>query len=106
MTKHRGFAGLPHGKLSSQRKDGQLRTNALEADARFAVFAEEYVALHGNACRAAIAAGYPQAYAKHNAWELAARLKLRTQPVLRRDGLDEVFVARKLKRLCNAKMPK
>ena len=89
-----------------QRKDGQKRENAIEADERFAEFSRYYVELNGNGYRAALSAGYPEAYAKSHAHLLVARLKLKAQPVLRRYGLDEVFVARKLKKLAGAKEPK
>lgn len=89
-----------------KRKDGQPRENAIEADERFADFSRYYVELHGNGLRAALAAGYPEDYARSHAHLLVARLKLKTQPVLRRYGLDEVFVARKLKKLASAKEPK
>lgn len=89
-----------------QRKDGQTRTNAIEADERFTEFSRYYVELNGNGYKAALAAGYPADYAKGHAHLLVARLKLKAQPVLRRYGLDEVFVARHLKKLARAKEPK
>lgn len=86
--------------------DDKTRANAAERDPRFQKFAELYVELHGNAYRAACQAGYTERYAKSKAHKLAARLRLKAGPVLRRYGLDEVFVARKLKKLARAKRPK
>jgi len=82
------------------------RDNAIETDPRFARFAELYVELGGNTYRAAVQAGYSEQYAKKLGYRLLARLKLRVGPVLRRYSLDEVFVARKLKKLAKAKVPR
>jgi hypothetical protein len=82
------------------------RENALERDPRFAKFQQLYVELEGNGYQAALRAGYGQQYAKSKSYVLVARLKLRCEPVLRRFGLDEVFVARKLVALSQAKEPR
>lgn len=88
------------------RKGGDLRENALEGDPRFATFQQLYVQYNGNGYRAACEAGYPPDYAKSYSYLLVARLKLKVQPVMRRFGLDEVFVARKIKKLARARVPK
>lgn len=79
------------------------RENALEADPRFQKFTELYVE-YGNARRAAQEAGYPPAYAKSLSYKLVARLKLKVIPVLKRHGLDELWVAKKLKSMAEAKL--
>ncbi len=89
--------------MTTQRKTPE---NALENDPKFAHFAEFYVAMGGNAFKAAKAAGYPEDYARAHAHLLVARLKLKVGPVLRHVGIDEVAIAKRLKKLLRAKEPK
>ncbi len=89
--------------MTAQRKTPE---NALENDPRFAHFAEFYVQMGGNGFKAAKAAGYPEEYARAHAHKLVARLKLKVGPVLRHVGIDEVLIAKRLKKLIRAKEPK
>jgi hypothetical protein len=97
---------MPPRKPKSDKPRSEPRANARDADPRFERFAELYVELNGNAHQAALQSGYPASYAKSHGYKLAAQLRLRTGAVLRRYGLDEVYVARKLKKLARAKTPK
>jgi hypothetical protein len=55
-----------------------MAENAKSASEKFELFRAEYLA-HGNAYRAALAAGYSERMAKSKSWKLAKRAKA-TQP--------------------------
>lgn len=89
-------------------KPKEPRANAKERDPRFEIFARLYVSggagfKAGNAMRSAIEAGYDAKYARAHSHLLLGRLKLRGAPVLKAVGIDEFFIAKKIKRLLGAK---
>jgi len=87
---------------SLKPKNGKYRENSL----RFRRFGDEYLKNGGNAYQAALAAGYSRATAESDSYKLARLVKVKIGDALRANGVDEVWMARKLKELFEDKDPK
>lgn len=89
-------------KTSGNKKEKERALDRLKA--RQVRFFEQYT-LHGNAVRAAVEVGYSKNYARKQAYLMARRVRVYMGWAVRALGINEVVLARELKRALRAKKP-